>query len=107
VIKPSRVISSTTQSAARRAPSLRTALRDVVYGMSGYEFARHAVEERAARETVFMAVTMGDMVGLPVMPPVYRLRLLPYLVDELAVWKRRALRERAVTDHHDFDLHGL
>jgi hypothetical protein len=85
----------------------RQALHELLYGMTGYEFARHAVEERAARETVFMVVTMGDVVGVPVIPPYYALRLLPYSVGGLEGWKRRALRERMPTDRHDFDLHGV
>jgi len=62
--------------------SFRTALREFLHGMGGYEFARHAVEERAARESLFMTVTFGDMVGVPVMPPFYALRLLPYTVGD-------------------------
>lgn len=85
----------------------RTALREFVYGMGSYEFVRHALEERAARESLFMIVTLGDMVGLPVMPPYYALRLLPYSVEHVEAWKRRALRERAATDNHEFDLHGV
>ena len=85
----------------------REALREFVYGMGSYEFVRHAIEERAARESLFMAITLGDLVGLPVMPPYYALRLLPYAVGDIEAWKRRALRERALTDHHDFDLHGV
>lgn len=87
--------------------SFRSALREFVYGMSSYEFARHAMEERAARESLFMVITLGDMVGLPVMPPYYALRLLPYSAADITAWKRRALRERAVTDQHEFDLHGV
>jgi hypothetical protein len=87
--------------------SFRTALREFIYGMGSYEFARYAMEERASRESLFMIVTVGDIVGLPIMPPYYALRLLPYTVPDLAAWKRRALRERAVTDSHEFDLHGV
>jgi hypothetical protein len=92
---------------ARGTGGWRAALRDLVYGMAGYEFARHVQEERAAIESVFMAVTVGDVIGLPVMPPYYSLRLLPYTVGQLEMWKRRALRERSVTDRHEFDLHGI
>ena len=87
--------------------SLRTALREFLHGMGGYEFARHAREERAARASLFMTVTFGDLIGVPVMPPYYALRLLPYTVGDLTAWKRRALRERAVTDGEEFDLHGV
>jgi len=87
--------------------TFRRALREFLYGMGSYEFVRHAMEERAARESLFMVVTLGDVVGVPVMPPYYALRLLPYCVGDVAAWKRRALRERAVTDQHEFDLHGV
>lgn len=90
-----------------RLTKWRRALREFMHGMAGYEFAQHVAEERAAMETMFMAVTVGDMVGLPVMPPYYSLRLLPYSVSQLEMWKRRALRERHLTDGHEFDLHGV
>jgi len=75
--------------------------------MGGYDFVRHALATRAALESMFMAVTVGDMIGLPVLPPYYSLRLLPYVVPEVATWKRRVLREREPTEEHDFDLHGV
>ncbi len=46
----------------------RTAVRDFLYGMIGYEFEMHAVEMRGAMESLFMAITFGDMVGVPVGP---------------------------------------
>jgi hypothetical protein len=47
------------------------------------------------------------MLGLPVIPPYYALRLLPYLAPNIATWKRRVLREREFTDEHEFHLHGV
>jgi hypothetical protein len=75
--------------------------------MTGHEFTLHAVEMRNALETMFMVVTVGDMVGVPVIPPYYSLRLVPYVVPEISKWKRRVLREREFTEEHDFDLHGV
>jgi hypothetical protein len=75
--------------------------------MIGYEFAQHAVEHRAALETLFMVSTVGDMIGLPVIPPYYSLRLLPYVVPEVSTWKRRVLREKEFGEDHEFHLHGL
>jgi hypothetical protein len=86
---------------------LRSALAEFAYGMTGYEFARHAVETRATLENVFMLVVAGDMIGVPVIPPYYSLRLLPFVVPEIETWKRRVLREREFTDEHDFHLHGV
>jgi hypothetical protein len=85
----------------------RDALSEFVYGMTGYEFVRHAVEERAALENIFLVALVGDMIGLPVLPPYYALRLLPYLVPQIAGWKRRVLREREFGEGHEYDLHGV
>ena len=75
--------------------------------MTGHEFARHAMATRASLETLFMVTVLGDMIGLPIMPPYYSLRVLPFVVPEIATWKRRVLRERHFTEEHDFDLHGV
>ena len=85
----------------------RAAIREFLFGMTGYEFARHALEARAALESLFMAVTVGDMIGLPVLPPYYSLRLLPHVVPHVSTWKRRVLRERELHEEHQFDLHGV
>jgi hypothetical protein len=54
--------------------------KDIVYGMSSHE------------------MTMGDLLGIPILPPYYSLRLLPYVTPQISGWKRRMLRERDVTD---------
>jgi hypothetical protein len=93
------------QSSAR--PSRWQAIREFLYGMMGMEFASHAMEMRASLESLFMLGTVGDMIGVPVLPPYYSLRLLPYVVPHIATWKRRVLREREFTDEHDYHLEGL
>lgn len=92
---------------AGRPAGLRGVLGELIYGMGGYEFARQAVEMRTALETVFMVTVVGDMIGLPVLPPYYSLRLLPYVTPEIATWRRRVLRDREMTDTHEFHLHGV
>ena len=86
---------------------IRAALAEFAFGMTGYEFARQAIETRAALENLFMAVVVGDMIGLPVIPPYYSLRLLPFVTPQVATWKRRVLRERDFTNQHDAHLHGV
>ena len=93
------------QSSGR--PSRWQAIREFLYGMMGMEMAQHALEMRASLESLFMLGTVGDMIGVPVLPPYYSLRLLPYVVPHIATWKRRVLREREFTDEHDYHLHGL
>ncbi|MGE5222803.1 MAG: hypothetical protein ACM3PY_10205 [Omnitrophica WOR_2 bacterium] len=83
------------------------AVNEFMYGMAGKEFADHALEMRSSMETLFMMVLIGDMTGVPILPPYYSLRLLPYLMPNIATWKRRVLREREFTDEHDYHLDGL
>jgi hypothetical protein len=82
-------------------------IREFLYGLIGYEFAHTALEERGALETLFMLITMGDLIGVPILPPYYALRLLPYVVPNIATWKRRVLRERMPTDSEEFDMHVM
>ncbi len=85
----------------------RLAVREFLYGMFGYEFEQQAVEMRGSMESLFMLVTFGDLIGVPVLPPYYSLRLLPYVVPQVATWKRRVLREREFGDDHEHHLHGV
>jgi len=85
----------------------RKALSEFLFGMLGKEFSAHAMEMRSGMENLFMLATCGDMIGVPVLPPYYSLRLLPYVVPQIATWKRRVLREREFTDEHSYHLDGL
>ena len=82
-------------------------IREFLYGMFGMEIAEHAMGMRASLESLFMLGTVGDMLGVPILPPYYSLRLLPYLVPHISTWKRRVLREREFSDEHDYHLEGL
>ena len=73
-------------------------LLDLIYGMATHEMARHALKTRGSMEHLFILITMGDMLGVPILPPYYSLRLLPYVVPQISTWKRRMLRERDLTD---------
>jgi len=72
--------------------------KDILYGMSSHEMTRHAVRTRAGMEHLFILITMGDLLGIPILPPYYSLRLLPYVTPQISSWKRRMLRERDITD---------
>ena len=73
-------------------------LRDVTYGMAAHDMTRSALRTRASMEHLFILITMGDLLGVPILPPYYSLRLMPYVVPQISTWKRRMLRERDVTD---------
>jgi len=87
--------------------SFQRALRDFLFGALGYEYAQTALELRASLETIFIVATFGDLVGVPVLPPYYGLRLLPFVVPQVASWKRRLARERDLGDSHEYHLHGM
>jgi len=78
-----------------------------MYGMTGFEFARHAVLMRHETESLFMLVTMGDLIGLPVLPPIYSLRLLPYVVPEISTWRRRMAARKEFWEKEEYDMHGV
>ena len=82
-------------------------VREFLFGMFGMEIAQHAMEMRSSLESIFMLATVGDMLGVPVIPPYYSLRLLPYVVPHISTWKRRVLREKEFSDEHDYHLDGL
>ena len=73
-------------------------VKKVTYGMAAHDMTRYALRTRASMELLFILVTMGDMLGVPILPPYYSMRLLPYVVPQVATWKRRMLREKDVTD---------
>ncbi len=92
--------------ADRRVSKFR-AIKEFFYGLYAYEFERQALEMRGELESAFMLITLGDMLGVPIIPPIYSLRVLPYVVPQIAGWKRRVLRERDLSDKEEFHLHGV
>jgi hypothetical protein len=71
---------------------------EILYGMTTFEWARGVQRERGEVERLFVLITFGDLIGLPILPPYYTLRLLPYVVPAINRWKRSLLRERDWTD---------
>jgi hypothetical protein len=88
----------TEQEKASAAKRLWQNIRDTVYGMAAHDMSRAALRTRASMEHLFILITMGDLLGIPILPPYYSLRLLPYVVPQIATWKRRMLREKDVAD---------
>jgi hypothetical protein len=72
--------------------------KDLIYGMAAHDMTRYALKTRASMEHLFILITMGDLLGIPILPPYYSLRLLPYVVPQISTWKRRMLREKDLTD---------
>lgn len=68
-------------------------LRFTLFLMIGgqYLLSRQARRRQAALERIFMACMVMDLAGIPLVPPGGTLRLLPYLVPGILMWKRRLL----------------
>lgn len=87
-----------------RAQQIGQALRDMLYGATVYEMVRDLNKERGHLERLFILVVFGDLLGIPVLPPYYTLRLLPYIVPSITGWRRSLLRERDLTDLCDQEI---
>ena len=79
-------------------------VREIMYGLTLYEMEVVVRKERGYLDNLFMLVIFGDLIGLPLLPPYYSLRLLPHILPSLKTWKRRVLREKDLTDFVAHDL---
>jgi len=77
---------------------------EMVYGATVYEMVRDLNKERAQIEHLFVLVVFGDVLGIPILPPYYTLRLLPYVVPQMTRWKMSMLRERDLSDLCDQEI---
>ena len=79
-------------------------VREILYGLLFHETVLVLKKERGHLDNLFMLVIFGDMIGLPLLPPYYSMRLLPHIIPSVEKWKRRVLREKDVTDFVSHDL---
>jgi hypothetical protein len=81
----------------RLAATIHT-IGEIIYGMFIYDSVRLFRRQEAHLEHLFALVNFGDLLGVPVLPPYYTLRLLPFIVPLMNGWRRRMLRERDLLD---------
>ena len=79
-------------------------LREVMYGMTVYDWVHELDKTRNEHNRLFTMIVFGDLIGVPILPPYYTLRLIPYLVPDLKGWQRSMLRERDLTDLIDQEI---
>jgi hypothetical protein len=77
---------------------------EIMYGLLIHEMDLVMKKERGHLDNLFMLVIFGDLIGLPLLPPYYSMRLLPHILPSLETWKRRVLREKDLTDFVSHDL---
>ena len=73
-------------------------LRQIFYGMAIHDQVRALQRSRGSLEHLFVLISFGDLLGVPILPPYYSLRLLPFIVPLIGNWKLRMLRERDLLD---------
>ena len=73
-------------------------LAEILYGLAIHEQVRTLARQRGSLEHLFVLISFGDLLGLPILPPYYSLRLLPFIVPLINNWRRRMLRERDLMD---------
>jgi len=79
-------------------------LGEMIYGATIYEMVRDLNKQRSHIEHLFVLVVFGEFLGIPILPPYYTLRLLPYVVPNITGWKRSMLRERDLTELCDQEI---
>jgi hypothetical protein len=91
-------------SLATRLKGSPKVVREIMYGLMLHEMELVMRKERGHLDNLFMLVIFGDLIGLPLLPPYYSLRLLPHIIPSIKTWKRRVLREKDLTDFVAHDL---
>jgi hypothetical protein len=92
------------QGFSARWKSFHRAFREFFYGMTVHELDVETRRARAELEQMFMLIVFGDLIGLPILPPYYSIRLLPHILPMVQRWKRSVLRERDLTDLARVDI---
>lgn len=91
-------ISPANKKMGERFERLKKFLQDFFVGMAYFEIEQTARHEKLARHDLFILLNFGDLLGVPLLPPFYSLRILPYVLPALDSWKRRMLREKDLTE---------
>jgi hypothetical protein len=90
-----------TEQQGKKEPLLKRLSRaatQFIYGMTTYEGVQFALQERGTLEYLLILITMGDLLGVPILRSYYSLRIIPFVIPHLETWKRRMLQERDLTD---------
>jgi len=95
---------SLSQELGAKLKAFSKTLREIMYGFTIHELDMELRKEKGSIDDLFMLVVFGDLVGLPILPPYYSIRLLPYIIPTFNVWKRRLLREKDLTEQMAVDL---
>jgi len=73
---------------------VKKVLKDFVYGMTVADMVQTAKKMEFNINAALMIVTIGDLIGISVLPPIYKYNLLVHWFPYVDVWKREVLREK-------------
>ena len=88
----------------KKMNKLRRVLNEVFYGMTIHEMDLVLKKEKGSINNLFMLIVFGDLLGLPLLPSYYSMRLLPYTLPIIKIWKMSILREKDLTDFVSQDI---
>ncbi|HOV85299.1 MAG TPA: hypothetical protein PLM79_02995 [Syntrophobacteraceae bacterium] len=88
----------------KKFQSLRRAVGEIFRGMTVHELEMELRKEKATFDQLFLLIVFGDLIGLPLFPPYYTMRLLPYILPGIESWKRSVLREKDLSDLVSLDM---
>ena len=73
---------------------LKKALSDFIYGFTVHGHVEVIRKQIMTHNFTFMTLLYGDMLGLPLLPPIYKYKLLPYFFPFIELWKREILKDK-------------
>ena len=89
---------------SERLKKARKTLSEVLYGFTIHEMVVGLRKDKGDIADLYMLIVFGDLVGLPIMPPYYAMRLLPHIIPFYRTWRRNLLREKDLMDMFSGDL---
>jgi hypothetical protein len=73
-------------------------VKDFLYGFFLHGLVSGFYRKKAELEDVFMLLTLGETIGVPVFPGFYSLRLIPYYARRFPQWKKKIVKPRDLLD---------
>ncbi len=77
---------------------LKRKIRELLFGFLVLEPVKTLEKAKFREECAMMTATLGDMLGIPFTPPIYRLRLLAAWAPLVGLWKREVFREKDIVE---------
>jgi hypothetical protein len=74
-------------------------VKEALWGLFVYELHHETVAQKRQLEQAVNLLLLGEFLGLPLMNSAVTLRLLPYLLGDLAAFRQRALEEWDFIEH--------